>query len=254
MKATKSEWQTQELVTAFLNSVRGAIPGADLQLAALRKLAQLWRPRPSRILDLGCGDGILGRMLLDAFPSARAVFADFSDPMLDAARAKLSRTPGATIVKEDFSSPKWLEAVASHVPFDIVVSGFAIHHQPDARKKSLYAEIYGALSPGGVFLDLEHVASASKAGERVFDEFFVDHLYDFHRASDPGKTREAIAEAYYDRPDKRENVLAPVDVQCQWLREIGFNDVDCFLKVFELALFGGKKPSGKGNESEDVKE
>jgi hypothetical protein len=39
--------------------------------------------------------------------------------------------------------------------------------------------------------------------------------------------------------------LALVDVQCGWLREIGFQDVDCFFKVFELALLGGRKPAHK---------
>lgn len=56
------------------------------------------------------------------------------------------------------------------------------------------------------------------------------------------RTREDVAREWYHRPDKSENILAPVDLQCQWLREIGFQDVDCFFKLLELALFGGKKP------------
>jgi hypothetical protein len=43
------------------------------------------------------------------------------------------------------------------------------------------------------------------------------------------------------QPDKKENILAPGEEQCRWLRLIGFADVDCFLRVFELALFGGRK-------------
>jgi tRNA (cmo5U34)-methyltransferase len=245
MTGKRSEWQTKELANAFLNGVRGAIPGAELQLAVLRKIALLWVPSASVVLDMGCGDGILGRLLLDTFPSANAVFADFSDPMLDAARSKLSGNLRATVVKVDFSSPEWLNAVKSHTPFDIVVSGFAIHHLPDKRKRRLYAEIYDVLSPDGVFLNLEHVASLSSAGEKLFDEFFVDHLHEFHRISDPKKTRGEIEGIYYNRADKKENILAPVDVQCQWLREIGFQDVDCYFKVFELALFGGRKTANR---------
>jgi hypothetical protein len=45
---------------------------------------------------------------------------------------------------------------------------------------------------------------------------------------------------WYHRPDKTENILALAETQCQWLREIGFADVDCFFKLFQLALFGGK--------------
>lgn len=155
----------------------------------------------------------------------------------------LSRAPQARVVKADFASPRWVDAVSSYQPFDIVVSGFAIHHLPDERKRELYSEVYQLLSSGGIFLNLEHVASRTPAGEQLFDEFFVDHLHGYHAASDPGKPRELIAATYYKRPDKKENMLTPVDEQCQWLREIGFNDVDCFFKVFELALFGGRKAS-----------
>jgi len=123
----------------------------------------------------------------------------------------------------------------------VIVSGFSIHHQPHARKKSLYAEIFNLLSPAGVFLNLEHVSSATPAGEQLFDEFFIDRLYEFHARSDPSATRASTAATYYHRPDKVENILAPLDDQCRWLREIGFQDVDCFFKIFELALFGGRK-------------
>ena len=241
MSASKSAWQTKELADAFLGGVRGAIPGADLQLAVIRKIAELWFPEPARVLDLGCGDGILGRLLLDTFPGAKAVFADFSEPMLDAARARLGCDPRATVTKVDFSSPAWLEAVASDNPFDIVVSGFAIHHRPDGEKMRIYSEVFEILSPGGIFLNLEHVASLSPAGEKLFDEFFVDHLHCFHRSADAKKSREEISATYYKRPDKNENILCALDLQCQWLRKIGFRDVDCFFKVFELAIFGGRK-------------
>ncbi len=241
MTESKSQWQTEELATAFLQGVRGAIPGADLQLEVMGKIVELWIPRPSRILDVGCGDGILGRLLLEKFPTAHVTFTDFSEPMLAAVRAKLANSSRTTVLKADFSDPSWLDAVGDKGPFDIVVSGFAIHHQPDARKKALYAEIHDRLSPGGVFLNLEHVASETPSGEELFEDIFVDHLLRFHKRTRPGATRREIESIFYNRPDKKENILAPLDAQCEWLRQMGFQDVDCFFKIFELALFGGRK-------------
>ncbi len=71
MNERHSQWQTEDLARTFLKGVRGAIPGADFQLEVLSKIVSRWVPQPSRILDLGCGDGALGRVLLDAYPGTR---------------------------------------------------------------------------------------------------------------------------------------------------------------------------------------
>jgi hypothetical protein len=77
--------------------------------------------------------------------------------------------------------------------------------------------------------------------EAVFNDYFIDHLFAFHQKTDQQTNRQEVADKYYNRPDKAENILAPLELQTAWLREIGYEDVDCFFKVFELALFGGRK-------------
>ncbi|MEE8136526.1 MAG: methyltransferase domain-containing protein [Thermodesulfobacteriota bacterium] len=241
MTKVKSSWEIEENAKYFLESERGAVPGTELQLGIVESIVKNWRDNPAIILDLGCGDGILGRFLMSRFPSAQGIFIDFSDPMLDAARESLSNTSQSTILKADFAKPKWIDAVLPHKPFDIVISGFAIHHQPDNRKRELYSEIYNLLSPGGIFLNLEHVQSSTPEVEQLFEDHFIDHLHNFQLKSDPDTTRQSVAESFRNRPDKDEDELAFVEAQCGWLRNIGFNDVDCFFKVFEIALFGGRK-------------
>jgi len=245
MNELHSKWKTAELANTFLEGVRGAIPAATLQLEVLGKIVSEWCPTPYEILDLGCGDGILGRTLLASHSAAHITFADFSEPMLKATKKQIGRDQRATVVKADFTTPAWVKSLGTEKSFDVIVSGFAIHHQTDNRKRELYNEIYGLLQENGIFLNLEHVSSASPSGSALFDSFFIDHLLRFHAHASPDKTRHEIEENYYQRPDKEENILASVETQCEWLRDIGFQDVDCFFKVFELSLFGGRKSSNQ---------
>jgi tRNA (cmo5U34)-methyltransferase len=61
-------WQATGLTDTYLEGVRAAIPFAAEQIDIIVRLSRAARiPRLRPILDLGCGDGILGHALLDAF-------------------------------------------------------------------------------------------------------------------------------------------------------------------------------------------
>lgn len=167
------------------------------------------------------------------------VFADFSEPMLEKLRNKLVGNEQVAVINVDFGTTEWTQNVELEKFFDIIVSGFAIHHQPHDRKRKLYAEIYGLLNEGGLFLNLDQVSSATPSISDIFDSFFLDHIRRFISNSVSDEILNEIEKAYYQ--DKNENIPAPVETQCQWLRDIGFRNVDCFFKTFELALFGGEK-------------
>lgn len=66
-------------------------------------------------------------------------------------------------------------------------------------------------------------------------------MFAYHKQIGDEKTKQEITEIYYDPEHKVLNKLESVEKQCSWLREIGFSDVDCYMKIFELALFGGIK-------------
>lgn len=237
-------WRSENLSKRYLNGVRAAIPLADYQIETILAIIGKVELQVRAFLDLGCGDGILGRAILSEYPEATGVFLDFSDAMIEAARQKAPKSNGRLFfVTEDFGRPSWTESVLGYGEFDVIVSGLSIHHQEDRRKREIYEEIFNLLAPGGVFLNLEHVASPSPFLEHLHDEFFIDSLYRYHHNLDPTKTREEIALDHYNSPLREANILAPVDTQCSWLREIGFKEVDCYLKIFELALFGGMKPN-----------
>jgi len=238
---TAEVWKWRDVAASFLNQVSVHIPERAKQLEVMFRALDLASRPPRRVLDLGAGDGLILATALEAFPEAAGVAVDFSPHMLEAARARLEKFGSrAATVEADLGSPAWRARVDGR--FDAVLSGFAIHHLPDARKRALYAEIYELVADGGVFLNLEHVASASGRVEALFDDAMVDHLHASRRERGEAVTRDAVRRDFLERPDRAANILAPVEEQCGWLREIGFKDVDCFWKYFELAIFGGVRP------------
>ena len=233
-------WKDRDVAAAFLNERSLLIPDRQRQLeVVLRVLRSAERPL-LRLLDLGAGDAILLRTTLEAFPDATGVALDFSPLMLEQAHARLERFGDrAAIVEADLSTAAWLDRVQG--PFDAVVSSFAIHHLPHERKRELYAEIFRLLNPGGLFVNLEHVASPTPRIEALFNAAMAEHLFLRRRERGEEVTLEQIHREYLQRQDRAANILAPVEEQCAWLRQLGFREVDCFWKFFELAVFGGCK-------------
>jgi tRNA (cmo5U34)-methyltransferase len=170
-----------------------------------------------RVLDLGSGDGRLLELVLLSRPEATGVALDFSPPMLALLHERFGANEGVEIVEHNLE-----DALPPLGVFDAVVSSFAIHHLAHDRKRELYQEIWPLLAPGGMLCNLEHVASATAYGHARFLEAM------------------GIAEKDEDPSNK----LLAVEPQLQWLREIGYADVDCYWKWRELALLVGGRPDG----------
>ena len=230
-----SAWKDPSVARNFVDERRRAIPFGEEQLQVMLEVVHHFRPAPTRIIDLGCGDGILARLLLDRYPAASAVLVDHSPPMLERAREAMAAYGDRCEIRQGDLGAPIVELCGGLA--DIVVSGYAIHHLPHERKRSLYGEIYDRLSPSGLFVNVEHVASATRELEILFEERYIDHI-----AACTGKLREAVAAAYHGRLDKADNILAPLEQQLGWLREIGFGQVDCYFKWAVLAVFGGVRP------------
>jgi tRNA (cmo5U34)-methyltransferase len=239
---TDEVWKLPAIVNRFL-SYRAAIPMAQEQIGVMMSILKTREAPVESFLDLGCGDGILGAAVLGEYPAARGVLADFSVPMLEQAREQLREYADQLVFENiDYGRPDWVNQMRAHCPFDAVVSGYSIHHQPDARKREVYREIFSLLSPGGWFINIEHVASAAQLNIDLFEKHYVSARYAIEQQDGGTRTFDELAEEYKNRPDKSANILAPVELQCGWLREIGYEEVDCYFRIYELALFGGRKP------------
>ncbi len=168
----------------------------------------------TRVLDLGCGDGRLIALLLESFPDVvEAIGLDNSPPMLHLARDRFAADDRVTIVEHDLA-----ESLPALGDFDVIVSGFAIHHLAHERKRSLFAEIVAMIRKGGVFANLEVVACATPELHEEFNR----------RIGRPGGDPQ--------------DLLAGVEPQLEWMREAGLAHVDCNWRWRGFALLVGRAP------------
>jgi tRNA (cmo5U34)-methyltransferase len=208
-----SEWQTLGHALAYLaraDRLPHRTEGEGVLLEQIPRHAK-------RILDLGTGDGRLLSLVKLERPGIEGVALDFSEPMLKQARKRFAGDERVIIIKHDFSLPL---PTAKLGCFDAVVSSLAIHHLPNPRKKELYKEVFNLLNPKGVFCNLDHVSSPT---ENLHLKFLA-------------------ATGLTPQTEDPSNRLLEVETQLQWLREIGFNDVDCYWKWLEYAPLIGVKP------------
>lgn len=232
---TTTNWQRQDVTQHYLEQVRGGIPFGAEQVKIMLQVINHFNPNPKRIMDLGCGNGFLAEILLKTFPDSTALLLDHSEPMIQEAREYMSDYNNrCEIIHGDFSNS--IKEYAEPNSIDCIVSGFAIHHLTHDKKQELYKDIYNLLTPGGIFINVEHTASATPEIEKLYDELFIEHL-SIHNNRD----KQEVANEYFSRPDKEDNILERVDIQVNWLREIGFKHSDCYFKWMELAVFGGVK-------------
>lgn len=235
-------WKSPELVKNYLSGTRLSFPGALQQIEVIAKIIEANDRQIFHLLDLGCGDGILGSIVLDKYPQCHGVFLDFSEDMLNAATKKLSAFGSRIeLINYDYSNSDWISKVNHNAPYDLILSGYSIHHQPDNRKKEIYKEIFDLLDSKGLFLNIEHVSSASPWIGKIHDEYFIDSLFEYEKKHGSKNSREEVSNQYYNREDRMANKLSSVEDQCKWLEAIGFFDVDCFFKLFEFSVFGGRK-------------
>lgn len=233
-------WEKKEKLYKYTEGVRQYFPLAHEQLDIIARIINKFNPEMQTFLDLGCGDGFLGNFIYGIYPESKGVFTDVSEEMIRKTKARKFKNRSEFIV-QDFEEVNWFKSIKSVKEFDVIISGFSIHHIENKIKKRLYHDIYNLLKPNGIFLNLEHVSSPTESLEELFNDLFLDGMINYQESKGDTRTKEEIKGLYHDPEHKKLNKLESVEKQCECLRSIGFSEVDCYLKIFEMALFGGVK-------------
>ncbi len=104
----------------------------------------------ARVLDLGCGHGMVARALAAQGFRGTYVGVDFSEPLLEEARRHAPGGFPTHWVQRDLTDPGWAQGLVP--PFEVVCAFAVLHHLPDRTlREQVVAQIATLLAPGGLF-------------------------------------------------------------------------------------------------------
>jgi SAM-dependent methyltransferase len=167
------------------------------------ELAELLKQRHDagqyRMLDLGCGNArYLVPALLKAMP-AHYQGVDLSQVALDEAAGYLAELPSVTLTHGDL-----LQAVESTLDtWDVIFTGYALHHLPADDKARFFQAVARCLSPGGWLVMVDVVRQEEQSREHYL-EGYLKFMRETWVKVPPEQLDEACAHVEsYDFPESR---------------------------------------------------
>jgi len=184
------------------------VPGQSLLISTTLEYLP---DNPGRILELGCGTGILTEQILERFPGAEITGIDLSPDMLRVASEK----PGLRNVH--FIAGDLRDAWPAG-PYDAIVTSLCIHHISAAERVTVVKRAYKALSRGGRFVCGDIFLGESGREEEIFLEYWLKGM---KKAGIPDDVIRGMNAARNERRPE----LRPVSWFRTILLETGFSPV-----------------------------
>jgi tRNA (cmo5U34)-methyltransferase len=210
--------------------IRSLIPYYEQMIDALVLALPFSQFQSIRVIDLGCGTGTIARRIKDAYPQAQITCVDIAEKMLQIAQTKLGDSGDVHYQLANFENYEF------NSDYDVAVSSLALHHLVSEDDKiKFYEKIYACLSPGGVFYNADVILGSSSHLQECYMEKWREYMV----LQVPVEEIEQkwIPQHYEeDHPSKLMN-------QLDWLRDMGFAEVDVIWKYYNFAVYGGYKPS-----------
>ena len=229
-------WQSEEGVEFWTAKTDERQQKRGAQWRFLGELLPFDEQDAFTFLDLGAGTGAASAAILELYPRSTAILTDFSAQMMAEGERQLQRFAGRfRYVEFDMSTSGW--PVAIPATLEAVVTSMCIHHLPDDRKQSLFAEIFEHLSPGGWYVNYDPVSSADPLVEATWQRV-SDH-------ADPeaGAKRLHRTPQEQSRHENHVRYVIPLARQLDYLRAAGFQGVDVYWKHLENVVYAGCRPA-----------
>jgi hypothetical protein len=196
---------------------------------------------PTTMLDLDGENSFISGVLLGEYPGLGAIVRRSGGGLLPSTLLEFSSRIGH--FRADLSSADWVHTLGLSSAFDVILGGSTLEALTAPRKRRLFDEIMKLLRPGGLFLSIEHLPSATRWTGAFPDDLRIQAIFGAALAADPTASRTAVAKRHYaELPEPPTSMSVPLEVHLDWLRQAGYACVDCYLATGGQVVYGGQKP------------
>lgn len=135
-------------------------------------MAELLPSSIKSLLDIGCGSGLELDYIFERFPDLNVIGVDLSKEMLNKLYKK-HHDKNLSLICEDYFSYDF-----GKERFDAIVTFQTLHHYTIEKKEMLFKKIFDSLSPGGVYLECDYIATSQEIEDLGFNELKRRRLRD----------------------------------------------------------------------------
>lgn len=237
-RSASSQGQNPSSVNQFFDALTEDYAGA-IERCFPRYREMLWalldylpdKLRVERILELGSGTGNLSVLLHQRFPGATLDLVDVAAESLQHCRDRLGDDERCRFHAIDFRSMEFPEN-----EFDLVISSIAIHHLTSPEKQALFRQLFSRLRPGGVLAYADQHAGATEA----INARHQQHWYQASTHAGASEQEWQMWMRHQADHDHHDTLVEQID----WLREAGFQSVDCPWRYLLWTVLQAEKPAG----------
>jgi tRNA (cmo5U34)-methyltransferase len=156
--------------TDYDRIIRTLIPGYEQILSTIIWWLSQIVPRDGKIIELGGGTGALAEAVLSTLPQVQIETWDVDANMLAVAQDSLSKFAGRVSLRNKSFTEKLPECHA-------VIATLSLHHIPTLdAKRSVYANIFEALLPHGIFLNGDCTLDPAEPTHSVMLRYWLDFM------------------------------------------------------------------------------
>jgi tRNA (cmo5U34)-methyltransferase len=234
-------WGSREFVERWATKGGWQAPFREVQTAMVLRMIPHPIAAPIRVLDIGAGYGALAVAVLNERANATAVCLDASEAMLRLGKERTRNLKDRiSFIQGSLESSDWLKSVEG--TFDVIISSRALHHfTVNQRRRHIFREAFGLVRAGGCFLNADNVRATTKSLSDRYRRARDEYLDRFVRESTGGKTNLAEVRAASPSTYHGPHNNGYLEEELAWLKEAGFEDVDCFWKFTTTVVYGGFK-------------